>query len=301
MKRCTSVLILGLLGLAALPGQQVNTAQYENLSPNAEQLAQTTGLLPLYQQLRALQAQPGADRIDLLIARQQLLERVVGDSLQVDATTSRIESEIAQTNEYRTVLMDRRDREENILSIAGIATGGALGVVSSALQISPHYSRAGNVVGIGSGLIVSAISVMSLRAQNGHRHEFEFRSNMLAEMFGRTQDGTNVYTPAVIAFLNSVPAIDPDKLSRRDRLLRTWVEVGRLPDPKSPKGEDKIARVTGTSVRDPKLSISDLYDRRAMLDDLRAKLMLMKRDLASFLSSLPQAPGIDKPEVIGRP
>jgi hypothetical protein len=292
MKWCSIWLTLSLMlwGLSLGAQEPINPRQYEDLSPNAEQLAKTTGLLELYSQLKHLQTQPNADRVELLLVRQRLLERVVGDSLQADAATSRIESEIAQANEFRSYLMDRRDRQENILNIAGIASGGALGVVSSALQLSQKYAHAGNSVGIGAGVIVTGLSIMSLRAQNGHRQEFQFRSNMLAEMFNRERDPTDVYPPAVLAFLHSVPAIDPDHLTRKQRLLRTWVELGRLPDLNSEKGRTKIERVTGAFADKEKLSISDLYDRRAMLDDLRAKLMLMKRDLASFLSELPQDP-----------
>jgi len=59
-------------------------------------------------------------------------------------------------------------------------------------------------------------------------------------------------------------------------------------DPVLKKGEAKIERVTSRPSDGYKLTIDDLEDRMAMLQDFRAKLSFVKRDLALLLRSLPQ-------------
>lgn len=269
--------------------QAVNAFQYEDPAPNVEQISRLTGLTPLLDRLKELgNKHDSASVLQSLYIREQVLERVTGASLQVDGTIARIEGEVAQANEYRNVLSEKRDRTENRLNLAGIATGGALGVVSSALQISAKHAKAGNSVGIGAGVIVTAISVMSLRAQNGKSASLSFRSNMLAPLLNRPVESVDVYSPAVIGFLDSIPVVDPEHLTRRQRLLKTWLEMGRLNDLDTPKGQKQVDRLTELSASGNQQSIQDLYDRRAMLEDLRAKLALMKRDLAAVLMTMPQ-------------
>ena len=82
-------------------------------------------------------------------------------------------------------------------------------------------------------------------------------------------------------------ANDEDGLSRQDRLIHNWVEIGRIPDPKSARGQEKIDRLTSLPGEKIKQSISDLEDRQAMLYDLRVRLNYMKLDLAILLASLP--------------
>lgn len=280
--------------LTASPGtaqQSGSVFQYEDPTSNVEQISELVGLTPLLNRLKALGSKGDSENmLQTLYLRQQILERVTGTSLQVDATIARIDGEVAQANEYRNVLSEQRDRTENRLNLAGIGTGGALGVVSSALQISAKHAKTGNAVGIGAGVILTVISAMSLRAQNGKTASLAFRSNMLAPVLDRPTQSVDVYSPAVLAFLDSVPVVDPQHLTRKQRLVQTWLELGRLPEVNSPRGQNKIDRLTETSAAGNGQKIEDLFDRRAMLEDLRAKLALMKRDLAAVLMRLPQQP-----------
>ena len=288
--------LCALLAAVSVCGAQHDASgfRYEDPESNVEQISQLAGLTPLLAQLKELgKKQDSGKVLQALYVRQQILERVTGTSLQVDATIARIEGEVAQANEYRNVLSEKRDRLEDRLNLAGFATGGALGVVSSALQISAKHAKAGNSVGIGAGVIVTAISVMSLRAQKGKAASLTFRSNMLAPLLNRPTESVDVYSPVVLAFLDSVPAVDPEHLTRKQRLMKTWLEMGRLDDLNTPKGQKKIDRLTEFSAGGSQQSIDDLYDRRAMLEDLRAKVALIKRDLAAVLMTLPQMePGV---------
>jgi hypothetical protein len=66
--------------------------------------------------------------------------------------------------------------------------------------------------------------------------------------------------------------------------MQTWVEVKRIDS----LGDDgKIAKVTSQPSQLRKLNIDDFEDRVAMLQDVRAKISFLKRDLGLLLKSLP--------------
>ncbi len=279
--RAAAICLIGFLPL--LYGQI-------ELPPSATEVAASTGVLPLFERLQNLAKQPAAavNPWELLYLRQQIVEEVQGYSLQVDATMALIDNEIAQARELRGYLEDKRDRNTTLINLSGIAAGGTLGIVSSALQLSPHLMRAGNVTGIVSGALVATISVIGLKAQKGKERKFTFPSNMLARLFNQPSEETSQYAPAVWQFLTSVAPTDPDKITRQARLIRTWVQVGRIDAPDTDKGKQKIERVTSRPSNDLRLTIDDLGDREAMLEDLRAKLSFMKRDLGVLMQAMPK-------------
>jgi hypothetical protein len=111
---------------------------------------------------------------------------------------------------------------------------------------------------------------------------------MLAEFFGLPTEGASQYPPAIWQFFGAVAPSDPDKITRQQRLIRTWIQVGRIDSLSTDKGKQKIERVTSQPSGHLRLSIDDLEDREAMLEDVRAKLSFMKRDLGVLLRALPR-------------
>jgi hypothetical protein len=116
----------------------------------------------------------------------------------------------------------------------------------------------------------------------------EVKSNMLCELFDRPANSRNVYAKVVATFMNSPVPGDPVSLTRQQRLIRGWVEVGRIPEPDSAKGREKISQITSVPGEKIQQTIGDLDDRQAMLYDFRARLTHMKRDLAVLLESIPR-------------
>jgi hypothetical protein len=111
---------------------------------------------------------------------------------------------------------------------------------------------------------------------------------MLAELFGRPALGDSRYDAIVWSFLNDAAPTDQEGLTRKERLIRTWITLKRTDPPSSSAGKDKIDRVTSQPSDKLPLTIDDLEDRSAMLEDVRAKVSFLKRDLAAVLLSLPQ-------------
>jgi hypothetical protein len=219
--------------------------------------------------------------------RQQIVEKVLAASLQVDATIAQIDNEIAQANEVRGYLSDRRDKAVNRANLLSVVSGGTLGATSSALQLPSGNTKASSIVGIAAGVVSSSLAVSGIRSQKGGTRKFDFNSNMLAELFDRPMLEDSRFDAIVWSFLNDVAPTDADGMTRKARLIQTWISLKRTDSPATAAGKNKIDRVTSQPADGLLLTIDDLEDRAAMLEDVRAKVSFLKRDLAGLLLSLP--------------
>lgn len=266
-----------------------------DLPLSAEQTARAIGLLPLFDRIRTLSSESSAEnRLELFLQRQRALMEVTSASMEVDATTGQIDVEIAETRELQNYLTTHRDSQVGRLNLASIAIGGTAGTASSALGLTTHATAA-SVTGIVAGSATAVLSLIGLRVSSGPKRELEVQSNMLSELFDRPANGRNVYSKVVATFMNSPVPNNPSGLTRQQLLIRGWVQVGRIPEPESPKGQEKIVQITSMPGEKIKQTISDLDDRQAMLYDFRARLMHMKRDLANLLGSIPSEIPISPP------
>jgi hypothetical protein len=187
--------------------------------------------------------------------RQIIIERVLAASFEVDATIAQIDNEIAQSNEVRGCLSDKRDRAVNRANLLRIVSGGSLGATSAGLQLPSGENKASSIVGIAAGVLSSTLAISGIRAQKGGTRLFEFNSNMLAEMFDRPTLGDSRYDQIVGSFLNEVAPTDEEGLTpgrsalfrhgsletnrpalNHRRLGRSFGNVGR------PKSEDLVSQ-----------------------------------------------------------
>jgi hypothetical protein len=243
-------------------------------------------VLPEISQLNEL-VRNQSDASKITPVRQLIIEKVLAASLEVDATIAQIDNEIAQSNEVRGYLSDKRDRAVNRANLLSIVSGGTLGATSAGLQLPSGENKASSIVGIAGGVLSSSLAISGIRAQKGGTRLFDFSSNMLAELFDRSTLGDSRYDSIVWSFLNDVAPTEEEGLTRKERLIQTWVALKRTDPPSTSAGKDKIARVTSQPSDKLPLTIDDLEDRSAMLEDVRAKISFLKRDLAALLLSLP--------------
>ena len=225
-----------------------------------------------------------ADRWQILWLHQHISEQVLAASLQVDATMAQIDNEIARASEIRSYLADRRDRAVNRFNLISVMVGGGLGAVSSGLQLSSTLDKPAAGVGIGAGTLSASLALAGIHAQKGGSSRFDFQSNMLSEFFERPILPDSRYPDIIWTFLNETPASGPAGLTRKQQLIQTWVQVKRID---SPESVNKIQRLTSQPSEERKLSIDDFEDRAAMLQDVRARISFLKRDLGALIASLP--------------
>ena len=279
--RCLAMTALALLAIA----QPKMTADDAETSP-VMRTARIVRVLPELRELIKL-TRSQADPSKLMPLRQNILEKVVSASLQVDATIAQIDNEIAQSNEVRGYLSDKRDKAVNRANLLSVVTGGTLGATSEGLQLPSGQNKTSSIVGIAAGAVSSSLAISGIRAQKGGTRLFDFNSNMLAGLFDRSTLDDSRYDPIVWSFLNDVAPTDQDGLTRKLRLIQTWITLKRIDLPSTSAGKNKIDRVASQPSEKVLLTIDDLEDRAAMLADVRAKVSFLKRDLAALLSSLP--------------
>ena len=165
--------------------------------------------------------------------------------------------------------------------------GGGLGATGSSMQFVSSLEKAGNAVDIAAGTVSAGLAVAGIRAQQGKTSQFDFGSNMLAEFFDRPILPNSHYPATVWTFLNESALNGPPGVSRKELLLQNWVEVKRID---SLDSKNKIDRVTSEPSQMLQLGIDDFEDRAAMLQDVRARISFLKRDLGELMGSLPTAP-----------
>jgi len=225
-----------------------------------------------------------ADRWKILWLHQHISEQVMAVSLQVDATIAQIDNEIALANEVRGYLADRRDRTVSRINLFSVIVGGSVGATSSGLQLSSSLDKPAAAVGIAAGSFSTGLALYGIHAQAGKSSQFDFSSNMFAEFFDRPTLPNSQYPATVWTFLNEAIPDGPADLTRRQELMQTWIRVKRID---SLASTEKIDHVTSQPSELLKLSIDDLEDRAAMLQDVRARISYLKRDLGVLLASLP--------------
>ena len=274
-----ALLTIGLITSAQTPATG-STGQ-----ATSESTAQLIGVQSEISQLQPLSASNAPEvRWRLLWLHQRISEKVTAASLQLDATIAQIDNEIARANEVRGYLSDRRDRAVSRANLFSSIVGGAIGATSSGLQLSSTLTKPAAGVGIGAGSLSAGFAIAGIHAQPGKSSRFDFESNMLAEFFDRPTLPNSKYPATVWTFLNETSRYGPTGLTRKQELLQTWVQVQRID---SLASNEKIDRVTSRPSELLKLSIDDFEDRAAMLQDVRARISYLKRDLGALLASLP--------------
>ena len=225
-----------------------------------------------------------ADRWQILWLHQHISEQVMAASLQVDATLAQIDNEIARANEVRGFLADQRDHAVSRANLLSVLIGGAVGATSSGLQLSSNLTKPAAGVGIGAGTLSAGFALAGIHQEKGRSIPFDFSSNMLAEFFDRPTLPNSEYPATIWIFLNETSPIGPAGMTRKEQLLQTWVQVKRID---SLSSTDKINRLTSQPSENLHLTIDDFEDRGAMLQDVRARISFLKRDLGALLMSLP--------------
>jgi hypothetical protein len=288
MKPVRSVALLTLAIVPAVLWAQTGKSSMAGPPPTATPPAKTAELIQVSAELGRLKElssrSAGVDRWEVLWLHQHITEQVMAASLQVDATLAQIDNEIARANEVRGYLRDRRDRVVSRTNLLGVLLGGSVGATASGLQLSNNLTKPSAAVGIGAGALSAGLALAGIHEEKGKSSPFEFQSNMLAEVFNRPTLPTSRYSETIWIFLNEPSINGPQGVTRKQDLLQSWVQVGRID---SLSSKEKIDRLTSQPSENLKLTIDDFEDRSAMLQDVRARISYLKRDLGALLASLP--------------
>ena len=278
------------IALAQAPIAPLGSPAAVPLDSEVVQIAKLLKVDPELQKLAALRAQRSVDAaptIDELTLRQQILESVQLCTLQVDGVVAEIANEQSEISSLRTIPQSRRDRKANRLTTAALLVGSGLGTAASATQftsLSNTTQNVGDAIAVGSGAGTIVLSILAARAQNGPQGSVENTPNMLAPLLGGHAVLRTYYPPFVLEYLQSVPpGEDPSRGTRLEQLTKEWSDTGRLTLSDSAHRNGKVAVLTSSGDPNVRVTIGDLTDRLAMLGDVRARVSLIKRDLASLV------------------
>jgi hypothetical protein len=298
---CLAALLIAVLTWPTRAQTQPSKAQAEpitsavqalRLSPEAAQVAEEIGVASLMGQLSNARAAGSGASLDSLMARQEITEKVLGASLDIDSVNAVIDSEVEQIRGIRADIQAQRAKAQNIINIASILTGGVAGAITSAMQFKPSTVNLGNGIGVGGGAGSVVLSIVGMRMQGGRRPLGD-SPRMLARFFGRQPNATeaipSVYPEEVWVYLNSASPSQTNIATRREQLILKWRREGRIKQDASATSERRIESLSSSLSEVRKMSISDLDNRVAMLLDVRATVSLMKRGLSEIVRGLSAA------------
>jgi len=264
-----------------------------SISPNSFQLSTTIGLTPLLEQLQAARAKVdstnvGSDenitaRQNLLEARQTVSELIQKTNLEIDFAVAAIEAEHQVYEEILATFTSDRDKAIAKTNAISFISNGALWAVCEALAI-PGYKNAlfaipSGIVGIPAGVVPSIASMWTFKQMSGKKKKSEVEPNMLAKLFGYPTNPDIEYPASVWAFLNQVPADDPQGKKRIDQLVDRWIADSNMSGFTDRHSKKQLDAITASVSQKKGLSISTLTSRSIMLQQLHAEVWKMKRML----------------------
>jgi hypothetical protein len=277
MKKLALILIAATLFAAP--------AMAAELSPNSERLARDINIIPLIDKIHELQKKENPPAVEMLSLVQKMDYQLTITSLQIEDVLSAIDEEDTRADEMRFVLQSKADRALKLNSLANIVGSGALACLGSSLSISNN--SVGNVVSTTAGGVNAGIASVAYKQQvdeGGALKHYGVHPNMLAMIFGFKPDENTTIPTVVWNYLNS--SEDNGKETRKEKLIRSWVQLGRIPSPQTAKGHAEVALIAGEVGGSHQLTVSILDDRSAMLSDLRAAISKMKRNLLELMLAL---------------
>lgn len=265
----------GAAGLLLL----VVSAVGQGPAPDAGDVARLFGMDHDLATLHAMVTVRGTGPVTLaeVVLRQKVSEEFEAAELDVEGVIAELSNEQGDLGTIRAELQTRRDKKVAKLTTAALLTGSALGTAVSATQFTSLGTRTANVgdaIGVGSGAASTLLSLLAAKAQNGPQGTVGVVPNMLVPLLGEEVPVWHAeYPPEVLAFLHEVPAgEDPGKGTRLEQLMASWGKAGRLQN-------RKALTTSGDTV---KVTIDDLTNRIAMLGDVRGRISLIKRSLATL-------------------
>lgn len=272
-------------------GVNLNTT---DISPNSRQLADILKLTPLLERNQLLRKKIDPTNFDPTLenlATGQQLIACVSESTQiiqqanlaVDFVLAEIQAEQNIYNEILNTYVNDRDKATLRTNAVSYILNGALWTVCEGLSI-PTYSHAklsipSGITGIMAGIVPSIASIYALKQLSGKKQISEKDPNMLAKIFDYPVSPEIDYPRSVWDFLNTAQVGEPAEKTRRALLIERWIEDKNIPEFTESTASKQLDVITASVPRKKGLDIAALNTRLAMLQQLGAEILKMKRML----------------------
>ncbi|MBK7838636.1 MAG: hypothetical protein IPJ49_13345 [Candidatus Obscuribacter sp.] len=266
----------------------LNTSNY-TLSPKAREAAVLLGILPKVERLleiKRAKADGSANTLtdEELGLKVDILDRVLGGSLEVRMVAGRIDRELAWAYAGHDMLQARRQRNLNMIFTANFMQIGVLGTLSG-----PYFLRDQAKTGTELLLLASSIgllfSTLSLIESRSGTKKLDGGSTILADVFHiDANDKPDHRIEIITNYLNAVPPNSADKKTRIDTLVTNW-KKGKYLTSESKENLEKLAAVQPAGKR-YRENIPLLTKRIRMLFDTQFTIELLHEELLDLLRTV---------------
>jgi hypothetical protein len=265
----------------------MSTASISNLSPLAKEIADLSGITPILKQIEKeqktaqnneLSLQALAQNQRLIYLRGKLNALMQAINFQVSATHSRMEFAMAQADELRAYITEKRNRITRRNSQINLVSGGITKITGYSLALGPITSIPTNVLEVFDGSVQASLSALTLREQQKEK-KLEHGMPSILNSFLNDKETPSEYAPGVWIYLNHLPPGSTTQKTRRQTLIENWQKTNIL----------TYSRDTHNTSK-PKTDTSELLDQRlAMLSDLKSEISEMNTGLMELSNAIAQS------------
>jgi len=257
-----------------------NTLPAGQLSFRAKELAELTGILKIYNQLRQEQESsrrtPAAPKsmeelqrnLRIIYLHDKLNQYFQTANLEIDSTIAKLNSGMSALGDRKATLADERARILRRNTFINLISGGLTKIGGYSVALTPASLIPTNVLEIFDGGVQTSLSASTIKQQRDEKRFSKTTPDMLLAFINGNSKTSPQYPLHVWEYLNA-KANTTDKLSRRVTLIERWRASGRL----TPGGSSVRKRtVPSTGASSKIVAFDDLDDTVTMLADIRSVL-----------------------------
>jgi hypothetical protein len=263
-----------------------NSKNFEGLSAGALEVAKDLHVVPTLNELLELRKDPAKrESVHVLLLRQEITESMLMAFLEVRGVIAAIDDEMGHTERLQDEMASKRDRAIRYNNIINFTSGGALAMLASGIQVGTQtpLQNTGNELEVMAGALSSGISAYALKQARGGKRSAAASPNMLAQILGRATPIDQSYPDSVWIYLNDPPP--GTSVPRRELLIQKWVAAKRIAPPNTRAGQRDMDAMSGATAQHKSITIDTLANRRIMLEEVKAVVSQMTRDLLDIMKT----------------
>ncbi|GAB4055995.1 hypothetical protein [Spirosoma litoris] len=252
---------------------KVDTALTRHYSRHDLLMANAIGVIPLLQELIALEKSTKADaRLESVIKHQQILNRLLVASTQISSVAAELDCEGERAERLATYLDQYDTQRIRRLTLLSIVIGAATTVATTLIQ----SNDASKAVGIGGGVIGAGFGGLAAFSTNRTIH-LTHQRNLLTDVWQQNQQ-SKIYPPFVWYVLNEKVFSNSNQYSVIHNIRQRWMNF--VLNDSSPEEQALYFGQGGNYKAD------DFHARANMLNQLQSSVRSINQDLHSLALAL---------------
>jgi hypothetical protein len=254
------------------------TEARSRFSPDALQVAEVAGVVPLLNQMARQGESSGQDPLTLLLSRQRLTELLLLTLFEITSATAELTCERDRADQVADRIDEIDGARVKRLTIASILFGGIAGIVSGGIGLAAGASIGGEAADVAGGVLASWFGVSALFTHS--EVEFRHERNVLQEIWDDPAE-PHLFSPTIWRYLHR--ARDEGGKVPREQVLESWHQAGRLGENGSSDEQDRRRLFFGTGGR---YGAAELHARASMLETLEASVRVLYEQLEVLMREI---------------